>query len=411
MTKQSHNPAARRRPTDLVWRLLRRNISARQIAGYAIANVVGLSIVLIALQFYRDVKSPAADGAETFINRDYLIVSKEVSETGTLLGNSTTFSRAEISDLASQPWVKSIGEFTSSRFHVTGYADFGGRRMSTYLFFEAIPDRFFDRLPHGWGFNPADPSAEVPIVLSKDYLALYNFGFAASRGMPQISENLISRIPLRLSLSGNGRQQWITGRVVGFSSRLNTIAVPEQFMRWANSRFGDPDEKVEVSRLILEVSDPGSPAVTDYLRSHAIEIAGDKANQSRTSYFLSVLSAVVISIGIIISALSFFILTLSIMLLLQKNTSQIRNLLMLGYSINSVSGYYIRLVAGINLAILVISAAALLAGRSLWAAPFESLSLSSTSPLPTLATGLGVMALLTIANAIAIRRIVRRNFR
>ena len=36
----------------LVWRLLRRNISAGQIAGYALATLVGLSIVLCAVRFY-----------------------------------------------------------------------------------------------------------------------------------------------------------------------------------------------------------------------------------------------------------------------------------------------------------------------------------------------------------------------
>ncbi len=34
---------------DLVWRLLRENISVAQIAGYAVANLVGLSIVMIAV--------------------------------------------------------------------------------------------------------------------------------------------------------------------------------------------------------------------------------------------------------------------------------------------------------------------------------------------------------------------------
>ena len=40
---------------DIVWRLLKRNISAGQLIGYAVANFVGLSIVLTAIQFYRDV--------------------------------------------------------------------------------------------------------------------------------------------------------------------------------------------------------------------------------------------------------------------------------------------------------------------------------------------------------------------
>ena len=40
---------------SIVWQLLRRNISVAQLAGYAIANLVGLAIVLTAVQFYRDV--------------------------------------------------------------------------------------------------------------------------------------------------------------------------------------------------------------------------------------------------------------------------------------------------------------------------------------------------------------------
>ena len=42
---------------DMVWRLLRCNISAGQLAGYAVATLVGLAIVSVALQFYRDVTS------------------------------------------------------------------------------------------------------------------------------------------------------------------------------------------------------------------------------------------------------------------------------------------------------------------------------------------------------------------
>ena len=45
---------------DMVWRLLRRNISVWQTAGYALANFVGLSIVLCALKFYCDVRSGGA---------------------------------------------------------------------------------------------------------------------------------------------------------------------------------------------------------------------------------------------------------------------------------------------------------------------------------------------------------------
>lgn len=172
-------------PGNPVGRLLRKNISKGQIAGYAIANFVGLAILLTALQFYRDTTNAGNGSDDSFISRDYMIVSRHVSDINTLKGKTAGFSADDIAALREQPWVENIGEFTPSRFHVNGAVEFGGRGMSTHLFFESIPDEFFDIKPEGWGFDPADSTAIVPIVISRDYLALYNFGFAASRGMPQ----------------------------------------------------------------------------------------------------------------------------------------------------------------------------------------------------------------------------------
>jgi hypothetical protein len=395
---------------NLVWRLLRRNISVGQIIGYALANLVGLSIVLTALQFYRDATAPSADGEEAFFRSDYMVISKKVSEVGNLFGGSTTFSDQEKADLKSQPWVKKVGEFTPSYFHVNASVDFGGRGMSTHLFFESIPDEFFDIIPDGWQFDPNDPNAEIPIILSKDYLALYNFGFATSRNMPQISEKLITTIPLKVAISGNGVEIQRQGRVVGFSSRLNTIAVPERFMLWANDRYGDKDEMGDVSRLIVEVSDPGNPAIAQYLEDNGIETAGDKLNTGKTAYFLSIVSMVVIAIGVIISLLAFFILMLSIYLLLQKNREKLHQLMQLGYTPSQAAHHYYLLVGVVNGSILVISTIVMIVVSHLWTEPFESLGLSSASLLPTIIIGVVIMAAITVVNLTAIRRIVKRNF-
>ena len=233
-----------------IGRLLRRNMSTGQIAGYAVANLVGLVIVLTALQFYRDITSVSED-ADSFISLDYIIISKRVDGVQGLGGmsSSTTFSPSEREDIASQPWAAETGEFTSADFNISARVDIGGAPLSTALFLESIPDEFFDIMPRGWGYSPGSREP-VPVIISKDYLTLYNFGFAASRGLPQISEELIGMLPLRLSLSGNGRQQWIDARIAGFSSRLNTIAVPEDFMAWANATFGE-GRGTEPSRMII----------------------------------------------------------------------------------------------------------------------------------------------------------------
>lgn len=396
-----HNP---------VNRLLRRNISVGQIAGYSIANLVGLAILLTALQFYRDTTNAGNDTDDSFISRDYMIVSKHVSDINTLNGKVSGFSDDEIREIAEKPWAENVGEFTPSRFHVNGAIDFAGRSMSTHLFFESIPDIFFDVKPDGWNFNPADSTAIVPIVISRDYLALYNFGFAASRGMPQLSEQVVGSVPMRLSLSGNGKRVYRTGRIVGFSSRLNTIAVPEAFMQWANAEFGDETEPATVSRLIIETNDPGNPEIAKYFEENGIEVSGEKLNQGRAAYFLSIVSAVVIAIGLVICALAFFILMLSISLLLQKNKDKIHDLLMLGYTPRQVGGYYYRFVAMLNGSILALAVIILVVASHAWKGIFDALGLVTTGCGVTILVGVGLMLLVTCVNIIAIHRNVNRNF-
>lgn len=394
---------------SIVWQLLRRNISAAQLTGYAIANLVGLAIVLTAIQFYRDVTTVWND-EDSFISRDYVIISKTVS--GISIGSRThEFTPDEIADIESQPWLRKLGRFTAADFNVNASLDIWGRGMSTALFLESIPDEFFDVKPDGWHWEPGDGDdlPTLPIVISKDYLTLYNFGFAASRGYPQVSESTIGSLPINISLSGNGRQIRMRGRIVGFSSRLNTFAVPDTFLQWANTQFAE-DKPGNPSRLILEVKTPGDPAITSYLEDHGYESAGDKADSGRAAYFLSVITAVVIAVGVVISLLAFFILLLSIYLLLQKNRDKLRSLMMLGYSPGAVARHYYIIVSVINGAVLAGAIIAMLIARHIWSAPLAEIGVESTSPWISTGVGAAIMLIITAGNILAIARNVRGTF-
>lgn len=392
----------------LVWRLLRRNISAGQIAGYALATLVGLSIVLCAVRFYGDVSS-AFNTDDGILSKDYMVISKRVSALNTVgRGGDTFFTPAETEELSRQPWVRSVGAFTAANFNVYMSVDLGGRSMSTYMFLESIPDKFLDVSPSDWRFDPSRP--EVPIIMSKEYLALYNFGFAASRGMPQLSETVMARVPLSITVSGNGRSMKIPGRIVGFSSRLNTLAVPQDFMEWANKEFAPPGKEEQPSRLIVEVSKPGDPAIDRFMRINGYDVAGDKADNSRANYFLTLVTAIVIAIGSVISILAFFILMLSIFLLLQKNRRKLHDLMLLGYSPRQAARPYNLLVLSVNVAVLVLSIVITECAAAWWNPRLADIGVPNGSPLPALLTGLCIMAVVTVANLLTIRRLVRRNF-
>jgi hypothetical protein len=392
---------------NIVWRLLRRNISAGQIVGYAVANLVGLAIVLTAIQFYRDINN-VWEAEDSFMTSDYLVITKSVSMLNSIgSGEETSFNQDEINDIKAQPWAKKVGTFTAADYNVYASLDLGGRSMSTYLFFESIPDEFFDISPRDWSFDPENPV--IPIVMSKDYLTLYNFGFAASRGLPQLSESLIGRVPLTIGLAGNDQAEKFTGRIVGFSSRLNTIAVPQQFMDWANQRYGT-GETAAPSRVIIEVSKPGDPVVTDYLDAHGYEPAGDKVNNGKASYFLNVVTGIVIAVGAIISLLAFFILLLSIYLLLQKNRRTLHDLMLLGYTPWNVAKYYYIMVSSVNVLVLIVGVVTMVIGSTYWNGQLEQLGVTGSSHIPTIIVGIVIMAAITVGNIIAIRLTVKSYF-
>ena len=84
---------------------MRQHISVAQLAGFFLANLCGMVIVLLGIQFYKDVL-PVFTQGDSFMKKDYVIVSKQVSTLGSLVGKGGTFSRADIADMESQPFAK-----------------------------------------------------------------------------------------------------------------------------------------------------------------------------------------------------------------------------------------------------------------------------------------------------------------
>lgn len=381
-----------------IWCLLKRNISKGQLLGYALANVVGLSVILIGTLFYADSQHNNSD-SDAFFSEDYIVLSKKVDGIGF---TPVRFTSDDISNLEQQKWVKKVGKFSVSQFAVNGSVDMGGRGLSTYLFFESVPDEFFDVLPSGWYFKPEEKF--VPIIMSRDYLTLYNFGFAIPQGLPQVSDKMVGAVPITLQLTGEGNvTETYSAAVVGFSSRLNTIAVPQSFMDWANKRYysGPPQEP---SRLIVKIDRLAAADMERYLKEHELEMAGDKGSTGNISAFLRVVSSVVATNGVVISALALFILTLSIFLLLQKSKDTIRKLMFMGFPPLEISRYYELIVIGANTAITLIATAATLCCRQLWKGQLEEIGLGGSSVLPTLCLALAYLFLVSAFNVFVIRR-------
>ena len=350
---------------SLVWKLMRRHISMSQLAGFFFANLCGMVIVLLVIQFYQDV-APVFTEGDSFMKKDYLIVSKKVSTLGSFVGKSSTFSSNEIEEILDQPFTKEVGAFTPSQFKVSAGVGMEqiGLNMSTAMFFESVPDKYVDVNLDEWHFEPGQEV--VPIIIPRNYLNLYNFGFAQSRSLPQLSEGVMNLINLDVRISGGGRQNSYKGKIAGFSNRLNTILVPESFMVWANANYSDGKSDKEPSRLIVEVGNPTDDRIARFFKEHGYETEDDKLDAGKTTWFLKVVVGIVLAVGLLISILSFYILMLSIYLLLQKNSTKLENLLLIGYGPNRVALPYQILTIVLNACVLVLAIGVVLYVRTLY---------------------------------------------
>lgn len=392
---------------NLVWKLLRQHISMPQFVGFFFANLFGVLIVLFGFQFYRDVL-PVFTAEDSFMKSDYIIINKKIGTAGTLSGQDNTFSRSEIDELAARKFVDKVGKFTSTAYQVNASMGINGTQvLNSELFFESIPDNFVDVPLKDWHYTPNE--CVVPIILPRSYIAMYNFGFAQSHSLPKISDGLVGMIDLNIFISGNGHQDKFKGKIIGFSGRLNSILVPQDFMDWSNQRYATHSEYA-THRLIIEVGNPADENIAKYMDSKNYDVEDSNLDAEKTTYFLKMMVSIVVVIGLIISVLSFYILMLSIYLLVQKNASKLENLLLVGYSPGRIAFPYQLLTLILNASVLIFVWIVLCFIRNYYMGVIETLfpDIEDGSMWPTFIFGLSLFTVVSLLNLLVIRRKIIR---
>lgn len=388
----------------LTWKLLRKNLSVPQLAGYVLAGFVGLSIILSGIQFYADTR-PLYSSQDSFLKPDFLVINKKVSTLSNLSLGSTTFSEKEVNDIKKQPFVKKTGVFTASRFGIRASVALSSLgRFSTEMFFEAVPDDFIDVENNIWTWR--DGQQYIPIIIPRTYLTLYNFGFAHTQGLPQVSAQLVERIKLTVTVYGENKSQDFDARIAGFSDKLNTILAPESFLKWANAEFGTRGAPGP-SRMLVETHNPGDPQIAAYFGEKNYEIADYRGNTGKAAYFLRLVITAVLVTGLIITLLAISLMLLSTSLLIYKNKETLENLILLGYTRAAVAKPYQVLSVSLTVFIFALAWMVVLLLRNFY---IEKIALlfdrahTGTSLLFTFATGFVILFLICLINALWIRR-------
>ncbi len=360
-------------------------------------------IVLLGIQFYNDVM-PVFTQEDSFMKANYVVVSKQIGMGTTISGADTDFSEKEIAEVASQPFVQKVCGFSSTCYKVDARMGVSGQPvLSSELFFESVPDDFVEMDKSQWGWK--EGQKEVPVIVPRTYIDMYNFGYAQSHNAPKISQSVMGMIDFSIIIKGDGHEDTYKGRVVGFSSSLSCILVPQSFMDWSNSYYA-PKDNVSHTRLLMQLTNAVDKNVDNYLEEHGMEIEQDQMEQEKMAYFLRIVVGLVMIVGLVISALSFYILMLSIYLLVQKNAKKLENLLLIGYSPSKVARPYQLLTVSLNVIVLIIAMVVVIAVRTYYMNIIADVypELANGTLLPMIVVGIALFLLVTILNVFIIYR-------
>ena len=293
-----------------------------------IALFIGCLLLFLSIQLFFNVQEVLDNKARKKDGFEYLVVNKKI--TNAMMGNATSsyFTNEEINDMCIQKAVSESAVIVSNRFGINASA-LGQLAFSTQLFFEALPDTFLDVVPENWTWSNKDDA--VPIILSAEYLNLYNFGFALSQGLPQMSEETIKAIPFNITIYDASHEVNFNAIIVGFTQRYSSIIVPMSFMQYANQEFG-AGKKQSTSRIILKTKEADNPALVHYLQAKNYATQNEKLKSSTLKSILNLLVGISSFFAIIIVALSVLLLLMQIKVWIIQSQQKLKLLHILGYN-------------------------------------------------------------------------------
>lgn len=339
----------------LISRILWEQSGKKEMLIAAFSFFIGILLFLLALQLLMDINY-LLKSRFSMRESDHLIISKKIQSSLSFNPEKRAFSAKEIDRMKAQDFIQEVQPVIANEFEVIGEAGLGVDRYTSELFFEAVPDSFLEQdllheIGKDWNWN--EDSDFLPIITSRDFLSLYNFGFAGPRGLPVINNKTVSSINVRIRIYGDNGTKLYKARVVGFTSRISSILVPMDFMLWANDRIANKAGRPPM-RLVLYLDNIKDERVYQFLRENNYQPVGDKIRLSDAAFVLKLVFSVVAIIGFFLVFLSMLIFILNSQLIISRSLKEIHILLCLGYkrtilSLNLLFSVFLFLLASLGL--------------------------------------------------------------
>ncbi len=388
------------------FKLLFQGLGWWRLAGGLAGAWLGWSLLFSGLQCWLLVDHNLLRKDE-LLGVQYFTIHKPVPMVNFFGAAGVSFNEAEIAELKNQPFVRAVSPFLYNQFRADAFV--GGDSllpaMGTDLFFEALPDTFLDVQPAGWNWREGEV---VPFLVSPDYLALYNFGFAQGRNLPQVSEQLVSQLRFQVRLKGRGGELELKGRIAGFTRRINSVLVPLGFLQWANAKFGESEARP--SRLMIQTNPADAPGLIQFFTGKKYQYDTEQLKTTKLISMLRLGLQMVAILGSVVIGLGFWVLALSLQLLISQNRERLRKLIWLGYYPGAIAKRYLALMAVLFLSLNIASFALVAWGSGRICGLFANFGYAM-APVSLQPISMGMLALslvLLIGQHLSLRRQIFR---
>jgi hypothetical protein len=320
--------------------ILVRQILTPKQKGFAFwLSMVGLMIgavaSLLAIMLMWDIKVDAKNQADVF-GDNTIVIQKHVSSLTSLGLNGTGFNQEDVIALRQQSFIVEVAPFKTANYEV-GISENPGDGLPGFyaeMFLQAVPNSFLEGVDSTkWHWETETDI--VPIILPRNFLTLVNYGIAPSKGIPQVSEDLIKSVRVRLHLIGKRSKGTVLGQVVGFSTKISSVLVPESFIDFSNQKYGASNDKLP-SRLFIRTKPKSFAKINQLVEEMNLDIAENDLNMAKVTTYILQLIFMFFIFSFIIVALALAGLLQYIQMKLLRFQYEVRLLIQLGHPLKSI---------------------------------------------------------------------------
>lgn len=294
-------------------------------AGLFIAFI----LVLSCLQLYENANR--LFGNKSSDSSYWLTFSKKITPDNIGRRELLGFNEKDIAGLKKWQEVESVYPFSANEFKASAN---GGDFIPFYtdLYFEGVDIKAIDVPLTEEEFQVKGD--EIPIIISREYLNLYNYGFALNQGLPQISEDFAKKIEVNINIVFNKQNKTYRGKMVGLSDRIHSVLIPKKFLDSLNlaEKPQLANQPKIFNRVLVQVKDSGDESLISKMKEHNYESNQESLRSAKIKSKLFLVLNLIALLGIFIFALCLYIIVsfIKIQFLEKQEEVSIKN--SLGYS-------------------------------------------------------------------------------